>query len=120
VTCSPPCAPARPSRSSFDLSEFVDLDAQDSAPVVSEALEVADGLRVDERAEVVPETRDRHVGRRSARCDLHGHHRVRPALVELTRRVQEARTVPNGGGGTTEPVAHRAAQALERLVLTEG
>src|SRR5205085_6069550 len=94
-------APMRPSPiiailTSRHVLEPVDLDAQDATIVGLKALEVAEGLGVDERAEVVVEARDRQLRRRRARRQLDGDHRRGPALVELTGRVQEARAVAGG------------------------
>ena len=104
----------------LDLLEVVDFDAQDSPAVRLEALEVADGLGVDQRLEVVGLPGDLDVGGRCARCDLHGDHLVRTALVELARGVQKARPVAGGDRHATEPVAHGSAKALEVVVLSEG
>src|SRR5947209_12948189 len=78
---------------STDLLQVVDLDAQDPPAVGLQALEVADGLGVDECSEVIRLPRDLHVSARRARCDLHGDDFVGAALVELAGRVQEPRAV---------------------------
>src|SRR5207248_1706293 len=109
-----------PIRSSRDLLQVVDFDAQRTAAVRFEALEIADGLGVDERAEVVRLSGDFDVSRRGAWGDLDGHHLVGAAFVELAGGVKEPGPVPGGDRHAAQPVAHRPAQAFESVVLTEG
>src|SRR5579872_1563951 len=81
---------------SGDVRERVHRHPEHAALVRFQAAVVADRLGGDERAEVVPETGDRHLRRRAGRHDLDGDDGIGPAIVELAGGVQEARAVSGG------------------------
>src|SRR3954451_3437331 len=76
----------------LELLEVLDVDSHGGQPVAAERLEVAVGLGADERAKGVGLAGDLEV-LRGLVDDLQEAAALAPALVELPRRVQEARPV---------------------------
>src|SRR5581483_3698934 len=103
-----------------DLVEGLDRHPQHPAPVVEQALVVAQGLGGDQSAEVVRVTGNGKFGRGPSGHDLHGDDLVGASLVQLARRVQEPGPVPARDGDATEAGALCSAEALELVVLAVG
>src|SRR5439155_21617876 len=88
-----------------------EVNADDRQVVALDGSEIALGLGVDQAAERVRPAGDRPV-RRMVRRELEEPPSRRPALVELTGRVQEARPEP-GRRRTVGAVAKQRANPLE-------
>src|SRR5207248_7158663 len=99
---SPPPASRRRERFPRQLQELariavLEVDAQRTPAARLQHLEIAARLRREERRESVGLPRDGDIGA-TVDGDLHEHAVVRPALVQLSRRVQEARPEPERAG----------------------
>src|SRR3954451_17688457 len=90
------------------------MDARDRQVGRLDRAEVAGRLRVDQLSERVRPARDREVVGMVG-CELEEPAGRRTALVELARRMQEARPIA-GGRRAPGPVAEEPADARDRLI----
>src|SRR5689334_22869033 len=94
------------------------MDAEHGPVGGGERFEITGGLRGFERAEAVARAGHGHVDRVVDR-ELQDHEARRAALVELSRRVEEARTVAERGGDA-EALAEPGAKLAEELRPSAG